>query len=67
MFNIIRTSVPIECNLPICISGQSNVYQILYEEVNESDVEVLHIVSNSGEEEYRYPRAGMLSQTNIEQ
>ncbi|XP_033105730.1 dipeptidyl peptidase 9-like [Anneissia japonica] len=37
-------------------------YRILYEEVDESDVEILHIVSStygdSGVDDYRYPRAG---------
>ena len=37
-------------------------YQILYEEVDESNVEVLKIISPSSEgssvDEYRYPKAG---------
>ena len=37
------------------------VYRILYEEVDESEVELLHIVSTDercGVDDYRYPRAG---------
>lgn len=43
-------------------SGSNPVYRILYEEVDESEVEILHIVSSGSEaggyDEYRYPRAG---------
>ena len=38
------------------------VYRVLYEEVDESEVEILHIVSPHGEDgvdDYRYPRAGL--------
>ena len=47
----------------MCIfAGDKPVYRILYEEVDESDVELLHIVSPTFEERnvdtYRYPRAG---------
>ena len=37
------------------------IYRILYEEVDESDVDILHIgspLSDRGMDEYRYPRAG---------
>lgn len=44
---------------PKCLGG---VYRILYEEVDESDVEILSFVSQSSEdqgvEEFRFPRAG---------
>ena len=37
-------------------------YRILYELVDESEVEILHIASSSGDsssiDDYRYPRAG---------
>ena len=45
-------------------SGQSGekVFRILYEEVDESDVDILHIVSPQTEgatcDQYRYPKAG---------
>ncbi|XP_064645496.1 dipeptidyl peptidase 9-like [Lineus longissimus] len=43
-------------------SGSQNRYSILYEEVDESDVELTYIMSSSedesGYDEYRYPRAG---------
>ena len=39
------------------------MYRLLFEEVDESEVEILHIVSPTNDEkgvdEYRYPRAGM--------
>lgn len=42
--------------------GDQVVYRILYEEVDESEVEILHIVSQTnddkGVDDYRYPRAG---------
>lgn len=41
---------------------KSNHYRILYEEVDESEVEILSIFSPSdvkGVDEYRYPRAGL--------
>lgn len=42
--------------------GDPAIYRILYEEVDESDVDILHIVSPNNEDkgfdEYRYPRAG---------
>uniref|UniRef100_T1J0E1 Dipeptidyl peptidase 9 n=1 Tax=Strigamia maritima TaxID=126957 RepID=T1J0E1_STRMM len=35
------------------------IYRILYEEVDETDVEILHFANeNGGVEEYRFPRAG---------
>ena len=38
------------------------IYRILYEEVDESDVQILHIVSSTygvnGVDDYRYPRSG---------
>lgn len=37
------------------------IYQILFEEVDESDVAILKIVASDGSDsvdEYRYPRAG---------
>ncbi|XP_013399764.1 dipeptidyl peptidase 9 isoform X1 [Lingula anatina] len=41
-------------------SESTNTYRILYEEVDESEVEILHIVSNDekGVDDYRYPKAG---------
>ena len=42
--------------------GDQVIYRILYEEVDESEVEILHIVSQTnddkGVDDYRYPRAG---------
>ena len=44
------------------ITGSRITYRILFEEVDESEVELLHIVcpdnEGSGYDEYRYPRAG---------
>jgi dipeptidyl-peptidase 9 len=41
---------------------QSDIYRILYEEVDESEVDILHIVSPQSEgatsDQYRYPKAG---------
>ena len=46
-------------------TDRENVYSILYEEVDESEVEILNIVSATNDEkgvdEYRYPRAGQYS------
>ena len=43
--------------------------QILYEEVDESEVEIIHVPSPALEERktdvYRYPRAGMKTQENF--
>ena len=43
-------------------AGDGGVYRLLYEEVDESDVEILNIVSSTGDsssvDEYRYPKAG---------
>ena len=40
------------------------MYRILYEEVDESEVEILHIASptseDKGVDDYRYPRAGKI-------
>ena len=45
------------------MADADRVYRILYEEVNESSVEILNIVAGAGNgssvDEYRYPRAGM--------
>ena len=42
--------------------AEDGVYRILFEEVDESDVQILNIVSSSGDgntvDEYRYPKAG---------
>ena len=37
-----------------------SVYMILYEEVDESDVDILHLSSptQDSDDEFRYPRAG---------
>lgn len=46
---------------PTRSSNEENVYRILYEEVDESDVEILHLPSYCDErdvEEFRFPRAG---------
>ncbi|ELT92637.1 hypothetical protein CAPTEDRAFT_5954 [Capitella teleta] len=46
---------------PVSTDGEeSDVYRILYEEVDESDVDILNIVSTSGNgvDQYRYPKAG---------
>ena len=44
------------------VSEPPITYRILYEEVDESDVEILHIVSSTygvnGVDDYRYPRSG---------
>jgi hypothetical protein len=43
------------------VTEKSNHYRILYEEVDETEVEILSIFSPSdmrGVDEYRYPRAG---------
>ena len=46
----------------ILSAGDQVVYRILYEEVDESEVEILHIVSQTnddkGVDDYWYPRAG---------
>ena len=42
------------------VSG-SAIYRILYEQVDESKVDILHVVSPNSEDsvdEFRYPRAG---------
>ena len=42
--------------------SRDNVFRILYEEVDESEVDILHIVSPQTEgatcDQYRYPKAG---------
>ena len=52
---------PSEKNMILSV-GDQVVYRILYEEVDESEVEILHIVSQTnddkGVDDYRYPRAG---------
>ena len=51
--------------MTLCTASIGHVYRILYEEVNESDVTVLNIVSPSCKgvevEEHRYPRPGKKS------
>jgi len=46
--------------------SSDNVFRILYEEVDESEVDILHIVSPQTEgatcDQYRYPKAGEHSQ-----
>ncbi|XP_022256745.1 dipeptidyl peptidase 9-like [Limulus polyphemus] len=44
---------------PVCAQG-AGVYRILYEEVDESDVEILHLPPSDdrGVEKFRFPRAG---------
>ena len=41
---------------------EDNVFRILYEEVDESEVDILHIISPQTEgatcDQYRYPKAG---------
>lgn len=52
---------------PVSLTGSEpdggKTLQILYEEVNESEVEIIHVPSPALEERktdvYRYPRAGM--------
>ena len=47
--------------ISVC-TGENSVYRLLYEEVDESEVDILHITTpaeESGVDEYRYPRAGM--------
>lgn len=42
----------------------SDIQRILYEEVDESDVQILHVMSPMSEstiDSYRYPRAGKLN------
>ena len=51
------------------VAGKPTVYRILYEEVDESQVEILDIVSTTSDEhgydEYRYPRAGECLMSSI--
>ncbi len=49
------------CNFHFTAENDKRTYRILYEEVDESDVDILKIVSSEGGDgidEYRYPRAG---------
>jgi dipeptidyl-peptidase 9 len=50
----------IECWISLDYEQSSEeIYHILYETVDESEVEVLNIVSSSGTvDQYRYPKAG---------
>lgn len=47
---------------PSSTSNEDNVFRILYEEVDESEVDILHIISPQTEgatcDQYRYPKAG---------
>ena len=46
----------------LCAGITDGVSRILYEEVNDSDVEIINVVSSTGDssgvDEYRYPRPG---------
>jgi len=46
----------------LCTTLEDNVFRILYEEVDESEVDILHIISPQTEgatcDQYRYPKAG---------
>jgi len=48
--------------LRLCVTLEDNVFRILYEEVDESEVDILHIISPQTEgatcDQYRYPKAG---------
>lgn len=49
-------------------SGRKKVHRILYEEVDESEVELMHINHQGFDEStdyFRYPRAGELCSTNF--
>ncbi|XP_023228429.1 dipeptidyl peptidase 9-like [Centruroides sculpturatus] len=53
---------------PVHYPNEENIYRILYEEVDESDVEILHLPSYCDEhdvEEFRFPRAGKMNLDNL--
>ena len=50
----------------VIVTFEGNVFRILYEEVDESEVDILHIISPQTEgatcDQYRYPKAGYYPQ-----